>query len=114
MTRHRWSEIRKTASAATISRAEERTREMLAEMPLHELRQARKLTQETLAEALGTSQANVSKLERRTDMYVGTLRRYVEAMGGHLEITAHFPDGEVRINQFHDLEASPMAARRRE
>ncbi|MEN8217884.1 MAG: hypothetical protein ABFS56_16245 [Pseudomonadota bacterium] len=44
--------------------------------------------------------ASVFKLERRTDMYIGLLRSHIEAMGGALEIVAHFPDGEVRINQF--------------
>jgi hypothetical protein len=43
---------------------------------------------------------SISKLERRADMYISTLRDFVRAMGGDLEITARFPDGEVRINQF--------------
>lgn len=47
----------------------------------------------------------MSKLERRADMYVSTLRRYIEAMGGSLEIRACFADGAVRINQFHELDA---------
>ena len=76
---------------------------LLAEMPLGELRQARELTQATLAELLETSQGEISKIERRADMYVSTLRRYVEAMGGELEIVARFPDGDVRISQFQDL-----------
>ena len=62
-----------------------------------EHRLARQLSQETLAESLGIDQSGVSKLERRADLYVSTLRRYVEAMGGSLEIVARFPDGEVRI-----------------
>jgi hypothetical protein len=48
-------------------------------------------------------QGNLSKLEQRTDMYVSTLRRYVEALGGELEIVARFPDREYRIEQFADL-----------
>ena len=72
----------------------------LAAMPLAELRRARDLTQAALAEILDTTQPEVSKIERRTDVYVSTLRRYVEAMGGALEIVARFPDGEVRIEQF--------------
>ena len=44
------------------------------------------------------------KIERRADMYISTLRGYIEAMGGELEITAHFPDTNVRINQFHQLD----------
>lgn len=76
---------------------------MLAEMPLQELRRARDLSQQTLAEAMETDQGNISKLEQRTDMYISTLRRYVEAMGGRLDIVAHFPEGDVRINQFREL-----------
>lgn len=81
-------------------RIEARVNEALAEMPLHELREARQLTQQQLAEHLRSGQAAVSKLERRTDMYVSTLRRFIEAMGGELEIVARFPDGDVRITNF--------------
>ena len=73
---------------------------MMREMPLDELRAARQMTQEHLAAALGIKQATVSKMERRADMYVGTLAKVIEAMGGRLEIRAVFPDGTVRINQF--------------
>jgi len=84
-----------------------RSRELLAAMPLAELRQAREMTQATLAELLETSQPEVSKIEKRTDMYLSTLRRYVEAMGGHLEIVVHFPNSDpIRINQFQDAETS--------
>jgi transcriptional regulator with XRE-family HTH domain len=79
---------------------------MLAELPLQELRRARELSQEELAKALGATQPEISKIEHRTDLYVSTLRRYIEAMGGRLEITAHFPDGAVRISQFHELESA--------
>ncbi len=89
-------------------RAKASTAAMLAEMPLAELRQARALTQATLAELLETSQPDVSKIEKRTDMYLSTLRRYVEVMGGELEIVVRFPDGApVRINQFQDADPSP-------
>ena len=73
---------------------------MLREMPLDELRAARNLTQEHLAAVLNIKQASVSKMERRTDMYIGTLSKFIEAMGGQLEIRAVFPDGSVRITQF--------------
>jgi transcriptional regulator with XRE-family HTH domain len=75
-------------------------------MPLHELRRARQLSQEHLAEELGASQPEISKIEHRTDMDVSTLRRFVEAMGGKPEIIAQFPDGTVRITQFHELDAT--------
>ncbi|MGF6097346.1 XRE family transcriptional regulator [Pseudomonas sp. 18175] len=72
----------------------------LQEMPLHELRKAQKLSQQSLAKALNINQAAVSKMERRTDMYISTLRDYIRAMGGELEIIATFPDGQVKIDNF--------------
>jgi len=86
------------------ARSEEKAKQLIAEMPLQELRAARKLTQEELAKTLNVNQAAVSKLERRADMYVSTLREFVRAMGGELEITARFPEGAVRINQFEDVD----------
>lgn len=86
--------------------AEEKARKMLFEMPLQELRQARHLTQETLAKNLNVKQAAISKMENRTDMYISTLRNIIKAMGGDLEILAKFPDGSVRINQFEEIENS--------
>jgi signal transduction histidine kinase len=51
------------------------------------------MTQEQLAQTLEMAQGDVSKLEHRTDLYLSTLRRYIEAMGGELKIVASFPDG---------------------
>jgi transcriptional regulator with XRE-family HTH domain len=76
-------------------------------MPLEALRGARQLTQAQLAQLLRVSQGAVSKVERRTDMFVSTLRSYVRAIGGHLQIRAVFPEGEVLINQFNDPSADP-------
>jgi predicted transcriptional regulator len=72
-------------------------------LDLSELRRARRLSQEELAQTLHVGQAAVAKLEKRADMYVSTLRRFVEAMGGELEIVARFPDRDVRIKSFEDL-----------
>jgi len=80
---------------------------MSHEMVLQDLRQARHLSQERLAELLHTKQANISKIEHRTDMYISTLRDYVEAMGGELEIIAQFADVKVKISQFHNLGDKP-------
>jgi predicted transcriptional regulator len=85
-------------------RAEVKAAAMLVDMDLSELRRARALSQESLAETLHIGQASVAKLEKRTDMYVSTLRRFVEAMGGELEITARFADHNVRIKSFADLQ----------
>jgi transcriptional regulator with XRE-family HTH domain len=72
-------------------------------MALHELRQARERSQEELARELKVGQPAVAKLERRADMYVSNLRRYIEALGGSLEITARFPEGSVNIVNFGEL-----------
>lgn len=69
-------------------------------LSLAELRQARRFSQEVLAERLGARQASVSKLERRTDLHLSTLRAYVEALGGQLEVIARFPDGAMPIGSF--------------
>ncbi len=84
-------------------RAEVKARKMLGELALDELRVARQMTQEHLAELLKIKQSAVSKMERRTDMYVSTLQHMIQAMGGNLEIHAIFPEGHVRINQFGKL-----------
>ena len=91
-------------------RTSKKAERLMEEMPLNELRAARKLTQEKLAENLHVKQAAVSKLERRADMYVSTLREFIAAMGGELEITARFPDGSVRINQFEEDESDTVLA----
>ena len=98
-----WKEIKNTASQEVRTRAAKRTHEMLQALPLAELRRARDYSQATLAELLQATQPEVSKIEHRTDLYVSTLRRYIEAMGGELEIVARFPDGAIRINQFEEL-----------
>jgi DNA-binding transcriptional regulator YiaG len=104
MTGHRsLKDLRATMSPARRVRNAEATQMMLREMALHELRQARAKSQEELAATLHVGQSAVAKMERRADMYVSNLRRYVEALGGKLEITAKFPDTEVAITQFSDL-----------
>lgn len=64
---------------------------------LGELRERRSLSQASLAEALGTSQARVSQLESQSDLYLSTLRRYVEALGGELEVAAVFDGQRIEI-----------------
>lgn len=83
---------------------QETERLIVEEMTLQELRQARHRSQEVVGEILHINQAAVSKIERRADMYVSTLRAFIQAMGGDLEIIARFPDRPpVRINQFEEL-----------
>ncbi len=95
--------LREKISPRARELAVRKTQEIVAEMALQELRLALELTQEEVARLLKTSQANVSKLERRTDMYISTLREFIQAMGGQLEIVARFPGGYVKIDQFQDI-----------
>ncbi len=81
----------------------ERALAEIAAMPLAELRKARELTQETMAELMERDQSSVSALEKRTDAYVSTLRRYIEAMGGELQVVARFPEGDIVIDQFAEV-----------
>ena len=69
-------------------------------MALQELRQARELTQQQLARTLHLNQAAISKVEKQSDMYVSTLRRFLKAMGAELRIVARFSDRDVVIKQF--------------
>lgn len=90
-----------------------------AAMALDALRDAKQLTQVQMAQLLKISQGAVSKVERRTDMFVSTLRNYVRAIGGDLEIRAVFPDGDVLIDQFSESRrpehgSTARAASRRE
>jgi hypothetical protein len=86
------------------ARIQERVNAALEEMPLAELRQARKFTQQQIAQSLKIKQASVSKMESQTDMYISTIRRYIEAMGGELEIIAKFPEGSIKVDNFESLE----------
>jgi predicted transcriptional regulator len=84
---------------------------MERDMSLTELRRARAMTQDQLAADLHIGQASIAKLERRTDMYLSTLRRFVEAMGGELEIVARFPDQQlVRLRGIGELADGEQAS----
>jgi DNA-binding XRE family transcriptional regulator len=85
--------IRKELNPARRKKIEARATQLMAEeMTLRELRQARKLTQVRMAKALGISQDGVSRLEKRSDLLLSTLRKTIEAMGGSLFLVAEFPD----------------------
>jgi transcriptional regulator with XRE-family HTH domain len=75
------------------ARVEDRAAALIAEeMTLRDLRKARDLTQVRMAELLGVGQDNISRLESRADMLLSTLRSYVDAMGGSLDLLVRFPD----------------------
>ena len=97
-----YRELRAKMAPASRARAGKRAKGILAKMPLCEVRLAREMSQQRIAEVLGINQPSVSRLERRTDMHISTLRSFIEAMGGRLEIKAVFPDGGVRIIRFDE------------
>jgi DNA-binding XRE family transcriptional regulator len=83
----------KKLSPALRKKVEARAAKLIAEeMTLRELRKARKLTQVRMARSLGITQDSVSRLEKRSDLLLSTLRKTVEAMGGNLSLVAQFPD----------------------
>jgi len=94
-----WREIKHKFSA---EEHEQIKREALAELDrigFNKLRQARKQTQVALAERLDIPQNAVSRMERRTDLLLSTMRGYVEALGGKLELRVIFPDGEFVLDE---------------
>ena len=100
-----FDKLRNKMSIGAQKKAVAKAEKIMAKMALCDLRKALKISQEHLAETLETKQSNVSRMERRTDMYISTLRIYVEAMGGELDIIAKFPEGNVHINQFQNIAA---------
>jgi len=83
------------------------------EMTLRDLRKAHELTQERMAEALHISQDGVSRIEKRSDFLLSTLRSYVEAMGGKLRLIAEFPDREpVSLSGLSSLDTHAKRSRR--
>ncbi len=96
-------ELAAKMSPAARARSDAKARKMMDEMALGDLRQAMGITQERLAKTLRINQAGVSKIESRSDIFVSTLRKAIEAMGGELEIRAKFRGREVKIQQFRRL-----------
>lgn len=80
------------------ARIDEAKRAMRDALALAELRASREVTQIGLADALGVSQPNVSRIEHQDDVYLSTLRSYVEALGGRLEVQAVFEDQTVQLD----------------
>jgi transcriptional regulator with XRE-family HTH domain len=92
MKTHKWAELKKKMRPEAHRDVQRRVARTARH--LDEVRRARGMTQVTLASAMGVSQAQITKVEHQADLYVSTLRRFVEAMGGELELVARFPDGE--------------------
>ncbi|HZS49206.1 MAG TPA: XRE family transcriptional regulator [Blastocatellia bacterium] len=102
-------DIIKKLSPARGKKVEARAAQVIAEeMTLQELRRARKLTQVRMAKELGIAQEGVSKLEKRADLMISTLRKTVEAMGGRLSLVAQFPYREpVVLSGIAEAEPNP-------
>jgi predicted transcriptional regulator len=106
----KFNELRQKMSLKSQERAKAKTKVMLSEMALDELREARRLTQEQLGERLQVKQPAIAKLERRADMYLSTMRGVIKAMGGEMEILAVFPEGKVTIKQLRDVRSHAVTA----
>ena len=108
------NEIIRKLSPAERKKVEDRAAEIMAEeMSLRDLRKARKLTQARIAKKLGITQDSVSRLEKRSDLLLSTLRKTVKAMGGDVRIVAEFPDRQpVVLSQVSD-DGPPRKLRRR-
>lgn len=104
--------IRKELSPTRRKKVEARAAQLIAEeMTLQELRHARKLTQVRMAKTLGIGQDGVSKLEKRADLMISTLRKTVEAMGGTLSLVAEFPDRDpVVLSGIAEVEPDPKSS----
>lgn len=94
MATKKWKEVRGSRSPEVLQPARRKTAVLSAALQLSELRHRRGLTQQQLAERLGADQSGVSRLEKRKNLQLDTLREVIEALGGEMEITARFPDGE--------------------
>lgn len=106
MAGHRpWREIRGDADRdperrerVEAGRREAEAEQATYEQSLAEIRRARSFTQAQLAATLKAPQSQVSRIERQTDLYISTLARYLEAMGGHLELVGVFDDRRVKLS----------------
>lgn len=94
--------LRDKMSPEARQRSKEMADEMMREYRLTELRHALGVSQEELAQLMKKKQAAISRFERRSDMHISTLREFITALGGRLQLIADFPDGSYHLNQFED------------
>jgi transcriptional regulator with XRE-family HTH domain len=92
-----WPEVRGRRSAETEARFRTVTADMRTAMRLADIRKARQLTQATLASTMEVAQGEISKIERREDLYLSTLRRFLEGMGAELVLVARFADQDIPV-----------------
>jgi transcriptional regulator with XRE-family HTH domain len=108
-----YKELQEKMDPASRAENARRVRDEIQRMALDELRNAKRLTQADMAEMLDVPQSSISRIEQRADMYLSTLRNYVHAMGGVLQIQAVFPDGAVAISRFGEYEDQSYVVRAR-
>ena len=97
-TYHRWQDIRaKKLTPAQLAKIDAEVEQELLEMDLRAIRELTGKTQVDVAEELAMTQPEVSRLERRQDSRISTLRKYIKALGGELEVVATFGDKHVRL-----------------
>jgi transcriptional regulator with XRE-family HTH domain len=94
--------LRDKMSPEARRRSKEMADEIRREIRLTELRSALGVSQEELAQLMKKKQAAISRFERRSDMHISTLREFISALGGRLQVIASFPDGSYHISQFED------------
>jgi transcriptional regulator with XRE-family HTH domain len=92
--------VKRATTKRTRDRAAKRTKDLLGELLLSELRKAAGKSQSELAAMLSIKQPSLSKLEKQSDMQISTLQRILAALGGELEVLARFPKGVVKVTQF--------------
>src|SRR5207245_3608132 len=95
---HKYAELRAKLSPKGKKISQELYAQHVEEMALNELREALDLTQEQLAELMKVSEVAVSRMERRPDLYVSTLRRVIKSMGGELEVREVLSKRKVEVN----------------
>jgi transcriptional regulator with XRE-family HTH domain len=103
--------VKRTTTKTTRQLADARTRELLGELLLSEIRKLAGKSRREVADALGIKQPSLSKLEKQSDMQISTLRRIVSALGGELEVFAKFPIGRVKIEPFDGRDPVPERGR---
>lgn len=94
--------LRDRMSPEARQRSKEMADEIMREYRLTELRHVLGVSQEELAQLMDKKQAAISRFERRSDMHISTLREFIAALGGRLELVASFPDGSYHLSQFED------------
>ena len=107
---HKWSDIRRRFSPEEEAEIDRLVAAEIAKLPGKEIRRAKQMTRERLAEVLELDREAVVRMERWADIYLSTLRSYIEAQGGTLELSARFAGGELLMQRFGEDDPPPARA----